>query len=335
MSAPNKAGHTPVDAAAWPADFRAAVLAALGNAPEDITPGEFQRFSVNGKRADVSGWCKLFADGRGGVFGCLRQGISQTWAAHSHRFMSPGDRIEQAQQIAAAQRQREAHQRQQWAHNGERNARLWAACRPLVAGDPVTRYLTHRLQATPWPLPATLRHHPGLDYWHDGERLGTHPAMVAALTSPAGELLALHRTYLTPEGRKAEVPTVKKLSGAAGPVLGGGIALAEPTAAGLIGIAEGIETALAAGMASGLPVCAAYSAGALAAWCWPAGVRRLVVFADADPAGADAAQALRQRAQAQGLRADVLTPSTPGADWCDVWAARAHDPQARIAGDAP
>ena len=90
----------------------------------------------------------------------------------------------------------------------------------------------------------------------------------------------------------------------------------------MLGIAEGIETALAARCASGVPTVAAYSAGALAGWQWPPSLRRLVIFADADPAGADAADKLRQRARAAGLAVDVLTPTTPGTDWCDVWAKR-------------
>ena len=93
-------------------------------------------------------------------------------------------------------------------------------------------------------------------------------------------------------------------------------------ARGCIGIAAGIETALGARCAAGVPTVAAYSAGALAGWQWPPNLRRLVVFADADPAGAVAADKLRQRARAAGLTVNVMTPTTPGADWCDVWAAR-------------
>jgi hypothetical protein len=48
-----------------------------------------------------------------------------------------------------------------------------------------------------------------------------------------------------------------------------------------------------------------------------------VVFADADPAGAAAAQNLKARAMRAGLSVAVMTPTTPGADWCDVWAQRA------------
>lgn len=305
--------------------FRAVVLAALGNAPEHITPGEFHRFSTNGRSSNRDGWCKLFADGYGGAFGCMRQGYTESWSSRAHRFTSPTDRLMQAQRIAQARQEQAENQRQQWAQAGERNARLWAACRPLVPGDAAALYLRHRLKVGVLQAPAALRFHPGLDYWHDGQNIGTFPALVAAITSPAGELVALHRTYLSRDGRKADVPTVKKLTRASGPVLGGCIRLAEPTEAGLIGVAEGIETALAASIAGRLPVVAAYSCGALAAWQWPEGTQTLAICADADDAGQKAARELGQRALAAGLKVHVATPSVPGLDWCDLLASRDLD----------
>ena len=78
------------------------------------------------------------------------------------------------------------------------------------------------------------------------------------------------------------MPSVKKLTGAAGPLAGACIPLFKP-AHGCIGIAEGIETALAAWCASGVPTVAAYCAGNLAAytgrlasgasWCSPTPTR--------------------------------------------------------------
>ncbi|MEY4749698.1 MAG: hypothetical protein RIQ60_1912 [Pseudomonadota bacterium] len=308
-------------------DFLAAVRAELGHAPdaERVRPGEFTRFSTNGKPGNRDGWLKWFADGCGGCYGCKRQGITETWQAGAARYLSPADRMQREQQRREAQQRSAEQQRQQWHEAGERNARLWAACRPLSAADAAGRYLRHRLRCLPAVLPTCLRFHPGLDYWHDGERLGTFPALVATITSPAGELLALHRTYLDPSGRKASLPDgapVKKLTRAAGYLMGGCVRLAEPDAAGLLGVAEGIETALAASMAGGLPVVAAYSAGALAAWQWPAAVRHIVVCADNDPAGAAAAHELGQRALSAGLRVHVAAPSAPGLDWCDIWASR-------------
>lgn len=307
--------------------FLAAVRAELGDAPDAdrVQPGEFVRFSTNGKRGNRDGWLKWFADGYGGCYGCKRQSISNTWQAGRPGYLSPADRLERAHEREAAAARHAHQQRQQWAENAQRNARLWDACQPITAQDVAGRYLRARLHALPELLPACLRFHPGLDYWHDGQKLGTFPALVASLTGPAGDVLALHRTYLDPSGRKASLPDgapVKKLSRAAGLLLGGSIRLGELTADGLIGVAEGIETALAASLAGNLPVVAAYSAGALAAWRWPLGARHIAICGDNDPAGLEAAERLAERALLAGLRVHRAIPSQPGLDWCDIWASR-------------
>ncbi len=298
--------------------FRAAIMAALGHAPEAVEPGKLQRFATRDRRGDSAGWCMLF-DGQRGVFGDWRSGRVETWVASDRRTMTHGERAALAAQVAAATREREAAQRRQWAVNAERIAELWRQCVPLVPGDPVTLYLKARGFAGLWPLPQCLRYHAALPYWRDGERIGTFPAMVAPLTAPDGRMLALHRTYLKRDGRKADVPIVRKLAAAAGPLAGASIRLFEPDH-GRIGVAEGIETALGAWCASSVPTVAAYSAGSLAAYQWPGGAQRLVIFADADPAGAAAADKLRQRARAGGLTVNLLKPTEPGTDWCDVWA---------------
>ncbi len=171
-------------------------------------------------------------------------------------------------------------------------------------------------------MPDVLRLHPALPYWHGTEKLGTFPAMVAPIVAPDGRTVALHRTYLTPEGRQGGRSKPEEADRRRRPPAGACIPLCKP-AHGVAGIAEGIETALAAWLASGVPTVAAYCAGNLAAWRWPAGVQRIVIFADADKAGREAAGALRARALAARLRCEVLTPTTDGADWCDVWTAGA------------
>lgn len=306
-------------------EFRAAMLRELGAAPESIEPGKLQRFATRNRRGDDAGFCKLFEDMRGGVYGCNRQFPGQvfTWSGVDRDRMTPAERAAMARQVARAAADRLAAQRRQWQDNAGRIADLWGRCLPVTAGDPVALYLAHRLRCELQAVPDCLRLHPAMPYRMDGEVVGTWPAMVARLSAPDGRMVALHRTWLTPVGRKAPTPgPVKKLTPTAGPLAGACIRLSWPAAGGAVGIAEGIETALAASCAAGVPTVAAYSAGALAAWQWPQGLRRLLVFADADPAGADAADKLRQRARAAGLPVEVLTPTTPGADWCDVWADR-------------
>ena len=300
-------------------NFRVAILAALGTAPELIEPGRIHRFSTSARASDKAGWCQLFEDGQAGIFGDFRSCMSSVWTAHRREPKSPAERSDLARQLARAKSQREAQQRQQQADNAQRNAALWAKTVPVTDGDPVSLYLRQRGLAG--PVPEHLHLHPRLTYWDGGDR-GTYPAMIAPLIRPDGAVLALHRTYLTADGSKAPVPNVKKLTGAAGPLAGSCIPLHDPQV-GVIGIAEGIETAQAAHLASRLPTVAAYCAGNLAAYIWPHSIRRIVVFADADPAGAAAAQSLKARAVRAGLSVAVITPTTLGADWCDVWAQHA------------
>jgi phage/plasmid primase-like uncharacterized protein len=302
--------------------FKLTMLAALGHAPEVIEPGKLQRFATSDKRGDLAGWCKLFADLRGGVFGDWRAGITETWSARERQAMTGAERAELDRQVAAAAAERVAQQRREWATNAQRiDDLLRLHARPVTEGDPVAQYLASRGLGAAWPPPPCLRLVPALPYWHEGECLGQWPAMLAPLTAPDGRIVALHRTWLTDDGAKAPVPTVRKLTRTAGPLAGASIALHLPRR-GVIGIAEGIETALAAWCASGVPTMAAYCAGNLAAWQWPTGAQRLVIFADHDDAGRESAQALRERAASAGLAVEVLAPSEHGTDWCDVWSRR-------------
>lgn len=301
--------------------FRQAIEHRLGYAPASIDPGKLHRFATRQQRSDRAGWAKLFDDQRAGVFGCYRQGISEVWCSEARRSMSAEERAMHDRQIAQARAERAAQQREHWAANAERITQIWEASRKLVPGDPATLYLKRRGFGGLWPLPTCLRLHRGLTYWEDGEQLGVFPAMIAPLVGSDGRTLALHRTFLTADGRKANVPSPKKLTGTAGPLGGSCIPLHKP-ANGCLGIAEGIETALAAWAGSGVPTVAAYSGGNLATWRWPEGLQRVIVFADADDAGRRAAAELRGRAVRAGLRCEVLAPADDGADWCDVWAAR-------------
>ncbi len=68
-------------------NFLDAIREATGGAPRpsDIVPGKMVRFATSDRKNDTAGWCKLFDDGTGGVFGCWRSGISETWQAASGR----------------------------------------------------------------------------------------------------------------------------------------------------------------------------------------------------------------------------------------------------------
>ncbi|MDO8732711.1 MAG: toprim domain-containing protein [Actinomycetota bacterium] len=295
-------------------DFLGAIHQALGYSPKTLEPGKFHRFGPH-----KSGWAKLFDDYVGGVFGCFRQGISSHWTAKMPA--SPAVRFDLQQLVQQAQQERLVEQRSQWAKNALRNAELWACSQRVQSGDPVDRYLVAR-ELGDWAIPSCIRLHPGLAYWEcddEGEfhHLGSYPTMLAKLVGRDGQLLAIHRTYLG-DGCKADVPTPKKLTPAAGLLTGACIPLAAHRG-GVLGIAEGIETAAAASLGSGLPVVAAYCANALSGFYWPRGIERVVIFADNDSTGQQAAAVLAQRAIKAGLTTKTLTPSKPDSDWADVY----------------
>jgi hypothetical protein len=170
--------------------------------------------------------------------------------------------------------------------------------------------------------PPSLRFHPGLAYF-DGHAAGggiVLPAMVAGVQAADRRLVAVHRTYLRPDGTgKASVATPKKMLG---PCAGCAVRLA-PVAERLL-VAEGIETALAAMQATGLPAWAALSTSGLRGLILPDSVRDVVVAADADQPGVQAAEVAAWRWTAEGRTVRIAYPPD-GLDFADVLAGDAME----------
>ena len=108
--------------------FRDAMRAAGYEPPDEIVPGRFHRFSANGKRKDTAGYCRMFEDMRGGIFGDWRSGVEQTWQAERTEDMTPADRAAYKQAIEAARKEREAEQVKVRQAASDRAAEIWAAC---------------------------------------------------------------------------------------------------------------------------------------------------------------------------------------------------------------
>lgn len=167
-------------------------------------------------------------------------------------------------------------------------------------GHPLlTRYLAARgLAIKP---PESLR----IGYLHG------QPYVLARVTDLAGELRGLHRTFLAPDGsRRLE----RKL--AAGSRISGAAIHLYATSERLA-VAEGIETALAAHQMTNWPVWAVISASGMAALELPSNVADVLICADHDKAGVDAARTLSQRLVVTGRRVRISTPPRAGHDWLD------------------
>ncbi len=138
------------------------------------------------------------------------------------------------------------------------------------------------------------------------------PAMIAAVSSLDGTITGVHRTWLDPDGfdlirlGKAPVETPRR---AMGHLLGHAVRFGPTTGIDVLAAGEGIETMLSLRcVLPGMPMAAALSAGHLTALLLPAGLRRLYIARDADPAGDRAVAGLTERAQAAGVEAITLSP---------------------------
>jgi putative DNA primase/helicase len=175
----------------------------------------------------------------------------------------------------------------------EEAKRTWNRAQPL-GHDETTEYLRSRAIDLPtWPK--ALRHAPHV--------------MLGKIITANNVAINLHRTFL-PRGPK------KYMAG----VVPAGSAIRLMPHVGILGIAEGIETALSVYLLFGVPCWAACDAHHVASFTPPAEVSALCIYADNDSnfVGQNAAYATAQRLRAKGLIVSVKVPDDADTDWNDV-----------------
>ncbi len=241
-------------------------------------------------------WCASCQDGAA-VTAAIRGAMGGNWTPPQHQHQPAAPAASTARKTALARD-------------------LWDAARPHP-GTLVDLYLEARgLAGT---QSAELRFHPAVP--HPGG--GRLPAMVAAVRcTSTGEVQAVHRTFLRADG--AGKALIEPAKASLGPVRGGAIMLNPPRADAPLVVAEGIETALSAGLIFSGAAWSAVSAGNLAALPLPALPACPVVLIAADPGTAgqrDAATAARAW-KAEGRQVRIATPDNPTDDFNDMHRAR-------------
>ena len=183
-----------------------------------------------------------------------------------------------------------------------------------------TSYLRGRGLALSGDTTDLLAHH-DLTHW---ETKSGYPAMIGVVRDVAGEVVALHRTYLQVEADAPDTVTkaaVSKPRMMLGKVAGGAVRLAPINPGAALGLCEGIETGLAA-MTScpGLPVWATLSATNLEQVKLPPEAHRIVILADHDASGAGmrAAETAARRLRGEGRQVAIALPPGEGQDFNDV-----------------
>jgi putative DNA primase/helicase len=188
-----------------------------------------------------------------------------------------------------------------------------------TAGTVVERYWLARGLAP--PVPPSIRMSRS---WLRHPEGGSRPGMVALVQHVEFGPVGIHRTWLAVDGSGKAAFREQRRS--LGPVKGAAVRLAP--AGDVLMVSEGIETGAAAMTATGLPVWAALSTSGMVSLVLPqlplAGT--VVILADHDHSGvgARAAHTAAQRWLAEGRRARIALPPTPGTDFNDVLRGRGH-----------
>ena len=191
--------------------------------------------------------------------------------------------------------------------------KIFKSSRKITKGDIVYTYLRSRgLSLIPNNIRTTLK------CW-EPETKTEVPAMLAIFQLPDGTAVTMHRTYLTKDGQKMKLDSPKKILPALKPMVGGAVRLfnGENT---VLGVAEGIETAIAVTELTKIPCWATLSTALMMGWEPPPDVNQVIVYGDSDKnyAGAKAAYTLANRLVIKNkLTVDVEIPAKPGTDFLD------------------
>lgn len=196
---------------------------------------------------------------------------------------------------------------------------LWSEARPLSAslGD---SYLTLRGVSE---RSSELRFHPRTPH---GRKPFTRfaPALIAAVRDDSG-LVGVHRTFLDQTTKR--LATLVPAKCALGR-LGSGAVRLQP-AGDVLGLAEGIETALSAAQLFGIPCWATLGTERFRHVALPASVSMLLLFLDRD-AGGRRAEALVRSRLGELVAIEARYPPRTGDDWNDVLT---HEAAATTAGE--
>jgi len=157
-----------------------------------------------------------------------------------------------------------------------------------------------------------------LKFYKNMKSQGEYQVLVALIQDWQGNGVSYHLTY-TKDGKKADIDPARKIMPPKGTIKGAAIRLHNEFE-DKICIAEGVESAYAAHIDSGLPAFAAMNANCLENFIPPEGIKQVWIYADNDRnyTGQAAAYKLGKRLMAKGIEAWVFVPEKVGQDQNDI-----------------
>lgn len=213
--------------------FRDAIQSAGLTPPAIIEPDKFHKFPGEGKGSrNKAGWCKLFPDGMGGIYGDYSTGFSTDWQAQREKPFSQPEREAFKRQIEEAKKQADTAKKE---HQAEAQAKAEAIDKAAQPAPDDHAYLTtKRIKA-------------------NGAKLYQGKLVIPMRAD--GKIHSLQ--YIGPDGDK------KFLTG--GRVAGCYFSIGTMKGAAALCIAEGFATGATIHEATGYPVAVAFTAGNLLA----------------------------------------------------------------------
>ena len=136
------------------------------------------------------------------------------------------------------------------------------------------------------------------------------PTMIAVVQSHLGNFVAVQTTFLTRHATKAPVASPRITTGMLG---AGAVRFAKPD--DVLGLAEGVESALSAQQLTGVPTWACLGASRMHRVVIPDHVRELHLFGDNDSPGRDAVH--RTACESPQRRVVLRFPPHNFKDWND------------------
>ena len=143
--------------------------------------------------------------------------------------------------------------------------------------------------------------------------------MLAPVINVDGHQIGIHKTFLKPDGSGKWPFSDKCLQReTCGPIRGGAVRLAPCDPGRGLAIAEGIETAASVTQLFDVPAWVALSAPGLAALELPPSICSILICADHDAVGLEAALTAKTRWLSEGRKARLRWPRQAGDDFNDI-----------------
>jgi len=283
-------------------------------------PGRFMEFAAgadarSGEGGDVIDLVSYCLSGPAAFKSKEARGNAIAWlsrwtgvgASGPVRRVSPEEKRARDEKYAAAEAERVKVEAGERREKAERAKSWWLGSGQSIKDTPIELYLENvrgvplsevKLTGAIRALPPSGR----------GPHWTMFSAMVRTNPDGKGEICAVHMTYLTPDGRKADVEPGKKMwgdtRGAAIRIAKGDVGVSPEQAVavgktGPLAICEGIEDAITLALLwPGFQIWSAGSVGNLRAIAevggWPGCADQVVLVADNDQAGSAAAQAFNK-----------------------------------------